>query len=782
MPGPETLPFGMLLRRLRTAAALSQEALAERAGISTRAVGDLERGVHQAPRLETVRLLADALELDTQDRAALLAAARPSAAGEPAVFRPERPPSTLPRSPVRLIGRERELTGLIDLLMQDDHQLITLTGPGGTGKTRLAQEVITRTTEQFPDGVWFVDLSPLTDADLVLPSMAADLGVPEGRDGLEVRLQGFLRGKHALLVLDNFERVVAAAPSVAKLLAHAPRVRVLATSRIPLHVQGEQEYPLSPLSLPATSSIVSRDALEDSPAVRLFVERAQAIQPDFVLNATNAPTIAAICQRVDGLPLAIELAAARVRVLPPAALLARLEKRLPLLTGGARTLPARQRTMRDAIAWSYDLLTQEEQVLFRRLAVFVGGFTLEAAEAMEDPDGSLATFDGVVTLVEHNLLRQTVDHHDEPRYVMLETVREFGLEQLALAGEERQARQQHAASYLQLANRLAPDNATWFQNRTQLERMTADMDNVRLAFSWFEAQGEHEALLRLISVLWIPWQASGLYREGLALVEQAMRLSPRASLARLEALNGVVKLALEHGDFARAATHSAEEQAMAAELADPSLLGGALLNAGLVASRLGEIVRAEEFFVEALQLSQAVGHAELEGWANLWVGDMALVQAHFGQAAVHYAKALAYFQETNWRWGLVDVHAGLGGVHYGTGDLAGAAAHYEESLDRAWHIGVPVAAIGPLLGLAGVFAEFGYAEQGARLFGAAEGIMALLGAPVFPRDQPARGRALDALTTVLGEDHLVALRERGRTLTIDQAITEARSVAGQIRT
>jgi predicted ATPase/DNA-binding XRE family transcriptional regulator len=763
---------------MRTAAALSQEALAERAGVSARAVGDLERGVHQAPRLETVRLLADALELDEQGRAALLAAARPTVMDEPTHSEPVPPIPSLPRPPSRLIGREPEVAVLRDLLAQGEPRLVTLTGPGGTGKTRLAQEVAAILADWFPDGFWFVDLSPLTDADLVLPTVATVLGVPEGGDGLETRLRGFLANKRALLVLDNVERVVAAAPRVTAMLAHAPGLRVLATSRMPLHVQGEQEFPLSPLAFPDATSLSSREEVEQFAAVRLFVERARAIQPDFAMSAANARAIAAICQRVDGLPLAIELAAARVRVLPPMALVARLEKRLPLLTGGARTLPARQRTMRDAIAWSYDLLTPKEQSLFRRLAVFAGGFTLDAAEAMEESGEGLQAFDGVVALVEHSLLRQIAGIDDEPRYLMLETVREFGLEQLALAGEEDAARQRHADHYRRLAEELSGDPYKVLRSRTQVERMATELDNLRLAFAWCDEHHEVDALLRFTSVFWRLWQVRGLYREVFALVEQALtQSSPQASVARLDALTGAVMLAVFLGDYARAATLSAEERALAQEFGDPRLVAMALCNAGLLTSRHGEFGQAEALFAEALRLARAIGHVELEGWANLWIGDMALVQARYEQAAARYAEALAFFQATDWEWGLADVNAGLGGVLYGTGDLPGAAAHYGKSLERACQLGATMLAVGPLLGLSGVFAESGYAEQGARLFGAAEGIMASLGAPSFPRDHPARDRAFAALMAFLGESRLAAILDTGRALTFEQVVTEAKGTA-----
>lgn len=781
MTGPESLPIGVLLRRMRTAAALSQEALAERAGISARAVGDLERGVHQAPRLETVRLLADALDLDTQDRAVLLAAARPAVmdAHTTSEHVPRNP--SLPRPAARLIGRERELVSLCDLLAQDDPQLVTLTGPGGMGKTRLAREVAAILTDQFSDGVWFVDLSPLTDADLVMPTVAAVLGILEGRDGLENRLRGYLADKRALLVLDNFERVVAAAPGVAMILAHAPGVRVLATSRAPLHVQGEQEFPLSPLSFPDATDLSAQEEVEHFAAVRLFKERAQAIQPDFALNATNAGAIAAICQRLDGLPLAIELAAARVRVLPPVALLARLEKRLPLLTGGARTLPARQRTMRDAIAWSYDLLTPEEQALFRRLAVFAGGFTLDAAEAMEDAEGSLPAFDGVVTLVEQSLLRQTVGSDGDPRFLMLETVREFGIEQLALAGEEEEARQRHAHHYLQIANALAPDTTTWFRGRTHVERMTSDLDNARLAYAWWNAHGEPGTLLRFISIFWVIWQASGLHREGIDLVERALAQStPLASVARFLALDGLGTLAVLYGDYTLAATFFVEERVLAKELGDPVLMWMSATQEGLLASRHGEFGIAAAQFSDALRIARAADSDEMEAWANLWIGDMALVQTHDEQAVEHYAEALSFFQATDWAWGLVDVNAGLGGVAYGRGELASAAAYYKESLEQAWRLGVPVLAIGPFLGFAGVLAAAGSAEVGARMFGAAEGLIALLGTPSFPRDQPARDRAFAALTALLGEEHYAEIRDAGRSLTFEQAAIEARAAVEQV--
>ena len=349
----------------------------------------------------------------------------------PADFPPIRTLATHPNNlPVQLttfLGRDDQVDHVVDLLSQDDVRLLTITGPGGVGKTRVALQAAADLLEDFPDGVWFVDLSALDDVALVPLAIASMLGVRDEGSGLTERLAGVLGEKRLLLVLDNFERVLEAAPLVTSLLARAPGVKVLVTSRASLRTYGEHEYPLSPFLLPDPAHLPPFERVLQFDAVRLFVERAQAVKPDFTVTAANASAVTEICHRLDGLPLAIELAAALVRLLSPHALLMRLEKRLPLLTRGARDVPARQRTMRDAIAWSHDLLTQEEQTLLQHLAVFPGGCTLEAAEAVAGPDATLDVFDGIASLVDKSLLRQE-EAEGEPRFRMLEMVREFGLE------------------------------------------------------------------------------------------------------------------------------------------------------------------------------------------------------------------------------------------------------------------------------------------------------------------------------------------------------------------
>jgi DNA-binding XRE family transcriptional regulator len=378
-----TPPFGVLLRRLRTAASLTQEELAERSGTSVRGISDLERGLRHAPRLETVRLLAEALAPRDGDRAALLAAARPGVVPGLPPAGGLGTPGSLPAPLTRLIGRETEAAALRARLAGDGVRLVTVTGAGGTGKTRLALEVAARARDRYADGVFFVDLSPLTDPRLVVPTIAAALGVRESGDRpLLETLSGFLAAKRVLLVLDNCERVLAAASDVAALLAACPALVVLATSREAFHVQGEHRYPLTPLRLPGARRPAAAAGAGAGSGRRALRRAGGGRGPRLRADRGNASEVSAICHRLDGLPLAIELAAARAQALPPPALLARLEHRLPLLAGGGHDLPARQRTMRDAVAWSHDLLPADERAVFRRLAVFSGGFTLDAADTV----------------------------------------------------------------------------------------------------------------------------------------------------------------------------------------------------------------------------------------------------------------------------------------------------------------------------------------------------------------------------------------------------------------
>jgi predicted ATPase/DNA-binding CsgD family transcriptional regulator/DNA-binding XRE family transcriptional regulator len=769
-----TLVFGEVLRRVRIAAGLSPEELAKRAGLSRNGISDLEWGLHPAPRLETVYLLADALALPELDREALLAAARPSNLRNGSQIAPSTYPGSLPAPLTRLIGREAELSALSVRVQDAEVRLLTVTGPGGVGKTRLAIAAAAAVQNAFPDGMAFVDLSPLMDAALVLPAIAGALGVLASvREPLMATLSTFVATKRLLLLLDNCEPVLGVAPEIAILLAGCPGLTVLATSRESLRVRGEHEFPLSPLALPAMECLLAIGELTHSPAVALFVERAHAVQPHFALTADNALAVSAICRRLDGLPLAIELAAARVKVLPPPALLARLEHRLPMLTGGGRDLPERQRTMRDAIAWSYDLLSPNEQALLQRLAVFAGGFTLTAADAVVGSSSESDVFEGLASLIDHSLLQQVAEPEGDPRYVMLETIREYGLERLAASGETGAVRREHAVHFLALAERAASE---WWgpEPRPWLERLEVEHDNLRAALGWSVEQEDIEFGLRLASALHWFWRVRGPVSEGRQWTERVLaRCLPAAPALRAKLLTRAGDLAMVEHDYPRAVALHEESLKIAQELGDRRILAWALGFRGLTAVHEDDLERAEELLTRALTEAREVGD---DHWIAAALDTRASIASRRGdldRALALLDEALAAARAAGAAWHVANVVSHLGDVATELGDEERADRLYRDSLGQLWEIGDRRDFAGALAGFAGLVARRGDAERGARLCGVVDALLQVGGVNLPPFGQTSYERTLAAARDGLGDAAFAAARAAGSALPPEAILAEA---------
>jgi non-specific serine/threonine protein kinase len=687
------------------------------------------------------------------------------------------PGTPLPAALTSFVGRGREVADLIDLLRRDDRhaqgvpgtRLVTLTGPGGVGKTRLTLAVAEALAADFADVV-FVDLAPLADPELVAPTVAQALGVRGvGNRPLEERLVDTLRDRHLLLVLDNFEQVVEASPLIARLLAACPRLTALVTSRVLLHVSGEHDYPVPPLALPDPA--VPAAELAGAEAVRLFVDRARAADPAFCLSPENAAAVAAICARLDGLPLAVELAAAKTRLLAPTALLARLDRRLPVLTGGGRDLPARRRTMRGAIAWSYDLLSPAEQTLFRRLAVFVGGFTLEAVEAVCDTGDDV--FAGVEALVDQSLVHRrdaAPGAHPTQRFGMLETIREYGLEALDAASETEALRRSHAAYFLALSEELGPRLMGRGREDT-LDRLAAELDNLRAVVAWSLGRGDAETVLRLAwAIQFLFWHARVSPAEGRGWLDAAL-FGPSNPTTRIDALYVAAVLAAV-GDTERATALGEEALALARSHGYQAGAARALLALGVAAEWGDDRERAAARLEEALPLMRELD----EGF---WLGCVLdnLAGVTFGRGDIDGAdalveEALAVWREVGNEWGLAFTRAKAASIALARHDRDRAAQLSAAGLSAMWDLG-DQRGVAILLGhLADVALAAGQPERAAGWLGAAAAAAEAVGLGHVTQWGRFR-RILAAIRARLGDAAFARASEAGRARPLPAVVADA---------
>jgi non-specific serine/threonine protein kinase len=879
------------MKKLRKARDLTQEALAQRVYCAVDTIRKIETGLRR-PSRQLAGQFADCLGLLGEERVTFLAAARAvdrETGVAPGATMAMDAGASLPLPSIHrsrflapttsFIGRATELAAVRDLLARPTVRLLTLSGSGGTGKTRLALQVAaelldapaTRSGQAFADGMFFVDLAPLSDPALVIAAIAESLGVRTSGDRpLLVRVKDYLQDKHALLVLDNFEHLLPAAPLVTELLTVAPKLKILVTSRAMLHLSGEWDYAVPPLSVPDPHHLPPLERLAEYEAVQLFVERASAVKTNFGLGP-DAAAVAEICRKVDGLPLAIELAAARVRVLPPQTLLRQLHSCLHVLTGGTVDAPARQRTLRATIDWSYQLLATDEQTLFQRLAVFAGGCTLEAAAVVGNSSGTVELLNELESLVDKHLLIQP-EGSAEPRFRILETIREYAVERLIESGEVDTIRRRHAHYFMELAEAAEPHLYGTGQ-RAWLRRLELEHDNLRAALDWAAPHASALAL-RLAGALGEFWHLSGYHREGrdwlLHALEQATD-GMRADIDRVQAkaLNQAGYLAIWLRDFPQATTLLEQSMALWRVLGEPRGLARALRDCGLAVYNQGKFANARALLEESIAAFRQVGDQQGLGLALFWHGRITCFQGDFTTArasaeegirlshengdvstiaacmagilfdiAVHKGdyqaaqslatEGLRLYREEEDKPGIMLTLGDVGSVAYLQGQYDQAKPCFEEQLllsreldsqhDIAWSVSAlgyvalrqndgqraaalfakslalrrelsdPHSIATCLAGLAEVAEAAGQLEQAAQLLGATQVLLAASGRHLEDTEwdifsyipitsQAEFERHVAAVRAALGDEAFAAAWTEGRTMTLEQALTEVLGAA-----
>ena len=728
--------------------------------------------------------------------------------------------NNLPLQPTPLVGREREVGEVCERLGQEGVRLLTLTGPGGVGKTRLALQAAADVLEDFEEGVFFVSLAAVTDPELFFGEIAGALGLRESGDvPLEDLLKEYLGRRELLLLLDNFEQMLSAVPLVGEILSAAPQLKVLATSRIPLGIYGEHDYAVSPLSVPDPKHLPDLQALSQYEAVRLFIDRAGAAKRGFEITSENAPAVAEICVRLDGLPLAIELAAARVKMLSPKAILTRLANRLKLLTGGAKDLPERQRTLRGAIEWSHDLLEEGERTLFARLAVFSGGRTLEAIEAICDAEGDLPVdvFDGVSSLLDKSLLLREEGPEEESRFVMLETIHEYAREKLRESGEAAEVSGLHAAYFLAFAEEAepeleGPDQVSW------MERLEADHDNFRAALSWLLEVGEAEVALRIGGALGRFWRSRGHLSEGRRWLSEGLSGGDGAPAGvRARALLVLGDLNRKQGYYPQAEEKLEASLALCREAGDSRGQAQALYILGFIAGERNDLERAEKLLEESLALGRKAGtpveiHNALNGLAGL-----AFFRNDYARASVLHEEGLGMARAAGDVEGILKHTNNLGVLALARNDFERAEALFREARGLGWKLGdwldVSVSDLnlgnlalaqndfdlaekqcvkvvlglreraevwgidGALDVLGSVAASRGETRRAARIWGGVEGYRDARGIPWAPDEREIIEPHLEAARSRLDGAAWQEEWERGRSMSLDQTVHYA--LAGQ---
>ncbi len=752
----------------------------------------------------------------TSDLARDLAAVRDRLADSPARLSEPRP-NNLPMQRTAFIGRDREEAALRELLGRADVRLVTLTGPGGIGKTRLALQVAAEIAGEFRGGVCFVPLSAVGEHGLIASTIAQALGARElANQSPQESLKEYLSAVNqpVMLLLDNFEHLIGAAPIIAQLLTIGPQLKIVVTSQAPLHVYGEHEFPVPPLALPDPKSMPPLEVLSQLPAVALFVERAKAVKPEFALTKENASTVGAICARLDGLPLAIELAAARIKLLSPPAMLARLESRLNLLTGGARDLPSRQQTLRGTVDWSYGLLNPAEQTLFRRLSVFTGGCTLEGVEAVCDTRGDLGldVLDGMASMVDKSLAQHTEQADTEMRFRMLSTIREYALERLAESQDESATRRAHAAYYLVLAEEGAQDVVS---HPAWLDRFEVEHDNFRLALDYLIKTGDAEWGLRLGAALFRFWETREYLTEGLDALARLLAMEGAGTRPKLRArllfaaavlsgeqgdyncarqlfeesldtcvelkdthgvavaVNALAVNARDRGDFPAAALLFERCVAIWKDLGDSADLARALSNLAGMMKLEGDYARAYSLYEECLAMFREAGDEAGVAWTLNYQGDVARERADFPAAHSFCSQSLAAFRKLNDGWGIASTLCDLACLSCDQGNNAESRRLYGESIKMFQELGHKRGIARVLEYLAANAAAQSNAEQSLHLAGTAAALRQRLGVPLAPAEALRLEKALEFARRTLGNAAGTTAWMEGWSMPVEQAVQEA---------